>query len=278
MRSALCRRSKLTEVGDALCRRTDPGARRRTRLGRRRRTTAAQLRPVAAGAGRALRAVAEWVDRTHLRGRLVYFRVRRQVGLGRYCPNLHRIRWCANSRSSPIRPFTTGWSANWRIVSTSPAARRRSSSGARHAPSPAPARSRRRGAARKGRPPPPRRPQPLRAGLEQRGQDRRAGSKAGSSRRGWPSWPATSAGLNSEQKELKARLEALSKLDEYRDFHELDWQPLATEIARLQDEKRQLESASDLLKELTVRMKALELETARRPRADCGAEGQTVQD
>ena len=36
---------------DALCRGTDPGARRRTRLGRRGRAPAARLRPVAAGAG-----------------------------------------------------------------------------------------------------------------------------------------------------------------------------------------------------------------------------------
>jgi uncharacterized protein YPO0396 len=66
--------------------------------------------------------------------------------------------------------------------------------------------------------------------------------------------------LQSEQKELKGRLETLSKLGEYRDFSELAWQSLAEEIARLQDEKKHLESASDLLKELTARLKALLLE------------------
>jgi uncharacterized protein YPO0396 len=47
----------------------------------------------------------------------------------------------------------------------------------------------------------------------------------------------------------------LSRLDEYADFHELDWQSLATEVARLQDEKRTLESASDLLKQLSERLR-----------------------
>ena len=66
--------------------------------------------------------------------------------------------------------------------------------------------------------------------------------------------------LQSEQKELKGRMEILSKLDEYKDFRELDWQPLAVEVARLREEKRQFEAASDLLKELTARLDALEPE------------------
>jgi uncharacterized protein YPO0396 len=68
------------------------------------------------------------------------------------------------------------------------------------------------------------------------------------------------SGLQSEQRELKGRLDILSKLEEYRDFRELDWQPLAAEVTRLQDEKEQLESASDLLTELTGRLNGLVLE------------------
>lgn len=64
--------------------------------------------------------------------------------------------------------------------------------------------------------------------------------------------------LQNEQKVVKARLETLSKLDEYRDFRELDWHPLTIEIARLEDEKRQLETASDLLKTLAGQLKELE--------------------
>lgn len=66
--------------------------------------------------------------------------------------------------------------------------------------------------------------------------------------------------LLNEQKKIEGRLKALSKLEEYRDFHEIDWQPVAAEIERLKDEKRQLESASDLLLELTKRLDALTLD------------------
>jgi len=66
--------------------------------------------------------------------------------------------------------------------------------------------------------------------------------------------------LQGEQKEVKRRLETLSKLDEYRDFRELDWQPLAAEVERLKDEKMRLESASDLLRELTMRLNDLLIE------------------
>ena len=67
--------------------------------------------------------------------------------------------------------------------------------------------------------------------------------------------------LQREQKQIKNRLETLSKLDEYRDFCELDWQSMAVEVERLKNEKKQLESASDLLLELTNRLNALVLES-----------------
>ena len=63
--------------------------------------------------------------------------------------------------------------------------------------------------------------------------------------------------LLDEQRALKERLETLSKLEEYRDFDELDWRLPATEIARLEEEKRGLESASDVLKTFTQRLDAL---------------------
>ncbi|QFY43159.1 hypothetical protein F6R98_11445 [Candidatus Methylospira mobilis] len=50
---------------------------------------------------------------------------------------------------------------------------------------------------------------------------------------------------------------AVPAFREYGDFRELDWQPLAMEIAALQQEKRELESASDILHALTERMRAL---------------------
>jgi uncharacterized protein YPO0396 len=75
------------------------------------------------------------------------------------------------------------------------------------------------------------------------------------------------AALDTEQKAIRARLATLSKLDVYRDFRELDWHPLASEVARLQEEKRRLEAASDVLKQLGERLNALVLaleETERR--------------
>ena len=66
--------------------------------------------------------------------------------------------------------------------------------------------------------------------------------------------------LQQEQKALKERLTILSKLDEYPDFRDLDWQPIAFAIARLETEKRDLEAASDLLKTLTDQLAALEIE------------------
>ena len=59
------------------------------------------------------------------------------------------------------------------------------------------------------------------------------------------------ARLQAEQGVLNEQRNVLVKLDEYRDFRELDWRSVATEVARLDEEKRQLESASDLLRQLT---------------------------
>ncbi|HFE38560.1 MAG TPA: ATP-dependent exonuclease SbcCD, C subunit-like protein [Gammaproteobacteria bacterium] len=57
---------------------------------------------------------------------------------------------------------------------------------------------------------------------------------------------------------LKDALNTLSKLEEYRDFQELDWQPLALQIERLKEEQRELESASNLLQTLTRQLQELE--------------------
>lgn len=64
--------------------------------------------------------------------------------------------------------------------------------------------------------------------------------------------------LQKAQTTLKTRLENLAKLDEYDDFRELDWQPVALAIERLESEKRALEATSDLLKTLTAQLTALE--------------------
>jgi uncharacterized protein YPO0396 len=60
--------------------------------------------------------------------------------------------------------------------------------------------------------------------------------------------------LQSFQKALRERLTALSQLDEYADFRELDWQSISKEMAQLADEKQKLEAASDVLKQLAERL------------------------
>jgi uncharacterized protein YPO0396 len=64
--------------------------------------------------------------------------------------------------------------------------------------------------------------------------------------------------LQKEQQTLRDHLQALDKLEEYREFAELDWQTTATELAALHDEKRRLEAASDVLKLLAAELAALE--------------------
>jgi uncharacterized protein YPO0396 len=63
--------------------------------------------------------------------------------------------------------------------------------------------------------------------------------------------------LQSEQKDIKERMDTLSKLVEYRDYRELDWQATAHESAKLEDERARLEASSDVLKTLTERLNAL---------------------
>ncbi|WP_245969345.1 ATP-binding protein [Thiocapsa rosea] len=65
---------------------------------------------------------------------------------------------------------------------------------------------------------------------------------------------ALTAKLVSERQALGARLNALTRLEEFVDFTELDWASVATEVAALIDERQRLESASDLLKQLNQRL------------------------
>jgi uncharacterized protein YPO0396 len=57
-------------------------------------------------------------------------------------------------------------------------------------------------------------------------------------------------GIQKERDRLISRLDALARLEEFTAFDELDWGSVATEIAQLVDERSRLESASDVLKQL----------------------------
>ncbi len=63
--------------------------------------------------------------------------------------------------------------------------------------------------------------------------------------------------FQAEQASLRQRLDALVKLEEYQHYREVDWQTVAIEVARLEDEKRQLETASDVLRQLTEQLDTL---------------------
>ena len=60
--------------------------------------------------------------------------------------------------------------------------------------------------------------------------------------------------LQAGRKALEGRLDALARLEEFTEFEEQDWASLATGIAALVDERQRLESASDVLKQLNRRL------------------------
>lgn len=64
--------------------------------------------------------------------------------------------------------------------------------------------------------------------------------------------------IERQRNELTSRLDALIRLEEFAAFDELDWASVATEIAQLQDERTRLESASDVLKQLNDNLRALQ--------------------
>jgi uncharacterized protein YPO0396 len=70
------------------------------------------------------------------------------------------------------------------------------------------------------------------------------------------------AALQKEQQAARERLQLLDKLEEYRDFHELDWRSSSTELALLAEEKRRLETSSDILRTLAAQLQTLEAESA----------------
>ncbi len=82
--------------------------------------------------------------------------------------------------------------------------------------------------------------------------------------------------VKSEREGLTSRIDTLIRLEEFAGFEDLDWSSMATEIAALSEELRRLESASDILKQLTERLKEVgkeldatdsELETAKDKRS-----------
>ena len=65
--------------------------------------------------------------------------------------------------------------------------------------------------------------------------------------------------IQSARDALTSRLNALTRLEEFTAFEELDWASVATAIAQLADERSRLEAASDVLKQLNDDLRALQL-------------------
>ncbi len=200
--------------------------------------------------------VADWVDRTHLKARLVYFRVRPAATASRNeMPDLHRHALARKLSVKPDSPFYD-WlqrelanRANVACCETQEQFRRET-----------------RAITRNG--------QIKAAGERHDKDDRHRIDDRSHFVLGWSNTAKIAdlegkarqlektlgdignliSRIQSDQRALKVRLEALSKLEEFRDFQELDWASVASEVARLLEEKRSLESTSDVLKQLSAHL------------------------
>lgn len=201
--------------------------------------------------------VAQWVDQTHLRGRLVYFRVRE--GVRGELPSLHPDSLVRKLQVKPDSPFYD-WIEREVAHRFDLACCRNQEQFRREI----------RAITRAGQ---------IKAPGERHEKDDR--HRLDDRRRyvlGWSNaekiaalekdaerqethlagFAARISTLQKEQSALRERLSVLSKLGEYTDFRDLDWKPMAVVIARLEAEKREIEAASDLLKTLTAQLTALE--------------------
>ena len=200
--------------------------------------------------------VTEWVDKTHLRGRIVYFRVR--GGLRGDLPGLHRDSLARKVSIKPDSPFydwierEIAHRFDVACCATQEQFRRET-----HA------------ITRAG--------QIKAKGERHEKDDRHRLDDRSRYVLGWTNAAKISAletkarqleseladlggriaAIQIEQNSLRERSNALSKLDVYAEFVELDWQSVATEVSRLQDEKEEIEAASDVLKTLTGQLDAL---------------------
>ncbi|GAB6058339.1 ATP-binding protein [Desulfonatronum parangueonense] len=209
--------------------------------------------------------VAQWVDATHLKGRLVYFRVRAARGAGRQTmPDLHPdslVRKVALKPDSALYEWLEREMAHRFDVACCPTQdqfRRETKALTRSGQTKMP-------------------------GERHEKDDRHRIDDRGRYVLGWSNEAkiaalegkarlledrlagigARIAALQKDQKTIKRRMEALSKLDEYRDFRELDWRSLTLEVADLEAEKKALEAASDILKTLTAQLQAVEADSAK---------------
>ncbi|AYH44303.1 ATP-binding protein [Azoarcus sp. DN11] len=203
------------------------------------------------------KAVAEWVDGSHLRGRLVYFHVR--VRKAAELPELHRdslVRKLAVKPDSPHYDWLERELAQRFDVAccATPEQFRRET----------------RAITRAGQIKDP-------SGRHEK-DDRHRIDDRSRYVLGWSN-SAKIAALEAKRQQLEARLgevgsqigkieqarralrdrlDALTRLEEFTTFEELDWSSVAVAIASLEHERQALESASDILKQLNERLRELQ--------------------
>jgi uncharacterized protein YPO0396 len=200
--------------------------------------------------------VAAWVDRTHLRGRLVYFRVRpERAARVAEAVELHRDSLAHKLAIKPDSSFY-GWLEreigrrfDYACCETQEQFRRETRAITRAGQAKAP-------------------------GERHEKDDRHALDDRSRYVLGWSN-TAKIAALEAQRRALEVRLgeigqrlgeaqsehskvreqlEALARVGEFVEFREIDWPSCAVAIARLADEKARLESASDALAELTAQL------------------------
>lgn len=197
--------------------------------------------------------VAAWVDRTHLRGRLVYFRVR--AARVADAIELHRDSLAHKLAIKPDSPFY-GWLEreigrrfDYACCETQEQFRRETRAITHAGQTKAP-------------------------GERHEKDDRHALEDRSRYVLGWTN-TAKIAALESQRRALETQLgaigqklgeaqnehakvreqlEALARAGEFIEFREIDWPSCAVTLARLADEKARLESASDALAELTAQL------------------------
>ncbi|WP_372825596.1 ATP-binding protein [Polaromonas sp.] len=214
--------------------------------------------------------VSEWVDKTHLRGRLVYFRVR--TGVRAETPSLHRDSLARKLAIKPDSPFyawlerevfhrfdvacCTTQEQFRREVHAITRAGQIKSRGERHE------KDDRHRLDDRSR---------YVLGWSNSAKIATLETQARQLEKQMDEVASLISKIQTQQGLLKERLDSLSKLDVYDNFMELDWQSLAAEVAKLEDEKHALESASDVL--ITLAAQLVEVEQALR-KIEAQLEGQ----
>ena len=203
--------------------------------------------------------VASWVDRTHLRGRLVYFRVREARGAherGREPPP--RLHPESLARKLSVKPDSAFY--DWLegelarrfdlACCTDPEQFRRetraiSRAGQIKAPGERHEKDDRHRIDDRSR---------YVLGWTNTAKIHALESQAGRLESDLGELGARIAKKQAEHRANQERLGSLSRLEEYTDFREIDWRSLAAEIARLREEERRLACASDVLAQLNARL------------------------